>query len=409
MSVMFLVVGNLALAFAQQLLVALVLGGADMDVLLMAQAPFLMVASAGSSVLANVFTPRFAAGPEASRGVSVASVHAPVLWSALSGFAALALIAPVTMPLFVADRVAAHPHFVAALVISGAGAAGTTIATLHGAWLVAQRRQLVVEMSQLACALVAIALSVPLAQRWGVAGAASALALRGVLQASILQWMLWRSGDLEARAAPRPTQLLREAARMVPTHLLLKSSPLLDRSLLTHADVSYLTVYSLVVQVVGGVLGIYDKAVTRDLLVRLGRNANDAEYRQVFGRVAWMGCGAVVVGHLVWMFADAFVPFRPEYWPTQEIVSFALFSVWIGILAQVSSAALYATRRFGLLSTLSVGSMLVSAACRILLFMYFGLPGFLVGVVVYTTLNALFFHATIRRHPLRPDQGPDGS
>ena len=31
MSVMFLVVGNLALAFAQQLLVALVLGGADMD------------------------------------------------------------------------------------------------------------------------------------------------------------------------------------------------------------------------------------------------------------------------------------------------------------------------------------------------------------------------------------------
>ena len=116
---------------------------------------------------------------------------------------------------------------------------------------------------------------------FGLLGASVSLMLRPTMCALVL-FAICRRGL--TKASPEPANgdaipILQRAWRMVPSHLLLKSTPLIDRALLSHAAPSTLSAYVIAGQLVAAALALFERAATRQLLVQLGSADADERYR----------------------------------------------------------------------------------------------------------------------------------
>jgi hypothetical protein len=403
-----LAIANLIVGLVLQVFVAARVG-LNADVLFAAQAPYLVVSAVAASLFNNVLLPRLVGLEAGVRGRSLRDSMPKVCATLGLVCAATGGLTEVLAPLLVAQRIEGHAAFTPALILFGVGCLATCVSTCLATQALAAENPRGPEASQLASGVVALVLSAPLVDAFGIIGGVLTLVLRPAL-AALIQCGSLRRGFPAPDADhvdPKSTRgLFARCGRLIPTYIVLKLSPLVDRTLLGHADPAMLTFYAITVQLIGAALGLFEKTATRRLLMRLagaaaiGRELS-TEYRRWIRRCIAVGAAIFAASSAItalWLWVHAFhMSDLPADWdyPNDLVVWFLCFvalQLVLGALAQITSAPMYAADHLKSLSVLALISSAISILARVAGFAVLGVPGLLAGVVIYSLLNGVLFH-----------------
>lgn len=397
------VVGNLVVGAGLQILVAAQVGVAQADVLFAAQAPFLVLSAVVASLCTNVVMPRLARLEEGDRRHAWYAATRIVLPVLVLLCAAVAALQVSLAPLVIAARIANHPAFLAAVTWFAAGCFATCLSAFQMAQTLASQDGSGSEGSQLTGGIAALLASLPLVELFGVAGGATVLALRPIVAVMVEHRSMrrWRSSieSVAERSTARVT-LFGGCGQLIPIYTVLKLSPLIDRTVLGHADASTLTVYVITVQVLGAALGVFEKIVTRRWLRRLTATLHPQEWASeyagmmrrsvVAGAVVAIGLALVAVTATSAYGSSIASLLQPA--PAAWFIGFVSLQIVLGVLAQLAAMPMYALNRLHTLSALALLSSSISIVARVAGFVTLGVPGLLGGVLLYSLLNAIFLH-----------------
>lgn len=392
------VVGNLVVGAGLQILVAAQVGVAQADVLFAAQAPFLVLSAVVASLCTNVVMPRLARLEEGDRRHAWYAATRIVLPVLVLLCAAVAALQVSLAPLVIAARIANHPAFLMAVSWFAVGCFATCLSAYQMAQTLASQDGSGSEGSQLTGGIAALLASPPLVELFGVAGGASVLALRPIVAVMVEHRSMRRRRSPIESVAGRSTArvaLFGGCGLLIPIYTVLKLSPLIDRTVLGHADASTLTVYVITVQVLGAALGVFEKIVTRRWLRRLTATLHPEEWASAYAGMMRRGvvAGAVVAIALALVTVTATsIASLLQPAPAAWFIGFVSLQIVFGVLAQLAAMPMYALNRLHTLSALALLSSSISIVARVAGFVTLGVPGLLGGVLLYSLLNAIFLH-----------------
>jgi peptidoglycan biosynthesis protein MviN/MurJ (putative lipid II flippase) len=401
---------QLGVGLVGQLVVMRIVGiGWQTDAYIAAQAiPMILMAVVAAS-LQSLWLPRFghAADSESSSSSELAIAQGQtlkvMLFLILLFWASSEVWVPVAFPGFSDLQRDFVVHISAPLFVA---AGFNSLSGIFIAALRARDRFIVPEALSLATLLVSLVGILLLVPYYGVTAAAWISAVRGLFLLLMLQFVV-RSPCFRLRASDSSREIAEQAVTLIGGSFFIKSGPLVDRHLGSHASGGEITILSVAQLAMNSVASILERALLAHILPSFAKRLKKGgthelmlAYKACLWRILFavlaVGTGLVILRpiwdvtceHLLGMSHSA-------AWQFWLICASLLPSLFVSIAGSAAVAVFYAFGEARLPTLIGLLGFALSLLMKSILFYRYGVIGISIGASCYLIFNMILYHFAV--------------
>jgi putative peptidoglycan lipid II flippase len=383
--------------------------GWQTDAYIAAQAiPMILVAVVAAS-LQSLWLPRFArsADSESSSSSELAIAQGQtlkiMLFLILPIWASSEMWVPVAFPGFSELQLDFVVHIAAPLFVAAGFNALSGIFTVV---LRARDRFIVPEALSLATLLLSLAGVWLLVPHYGVTAAAWISAVRGLLLLLLLQFVA-RSPRFRLRTSEQSREIAGQALTLIGGSIFIKSGPLVDRHLGSHASGGEITILSVAQLAMNSLASILERALLAHTLPSFARRLKEggtSELMLAYKACLWrillavlaVGAGLVLLRPIWDLLCAHLLGMSPvAAWQFWLICVSLLPSLFVSIAGSAAVAVFYAFGEARLPTLIGLLGFVLSLVLKSVLFYRFGVIGISIGASCYLMLNMTLYHLAV--------------
>lgn len=401
---------QLGVGLVGQLVVMRIVGiGWQTDAYIAAQAiPMILLAVVAAS-LQSLWLPRFAraAGSESISCSELAIAQGQtlkvMLFLILAFWVSSEVWVPIAFPGFSDLQRDFVVHIAAPLFVAAGFNALSGIIT---AALRARDRFIVPEALSLATLLVSLVGILLLVPYYGVNAAAWISAVRGLLLLLLLQFVA-RSSRFRLRASEQSREIAGQALTLIGGSIFIKSGPLVDRHLGSHASGGEITILSVAQLAINSLASILERALLAHTLPSFAKRlkvGGTSELMFAYKACLWrillavlaVGAGLVVLRPIWELLCAHLLGMSPlAAWQFWLICVSLLPSLYVAIAGSAAVAVFYAFGEARVPTLIGLLGFVFSLILKSVLFHRYGVIGIAIGSSCYLMLNMVLYHQAV--------------